>query len=433
MKRIYPDFAYGPGPRDRCWWDDTCAAPDWPTLQGEETADVVVVGAGFTGMSTALHLAQEGVSVILLEAQHPGFGASGRNGGFCCLGGGVLEEPAIDRRHGDGAGAEFLRTEIDAIDLVDRLINRFDIDVDRHSNGETLLAHRASDMKALRAEAKKIEGAYVTEQQELRDQGLNGPFFGAMTVPQGFGLNPRKYLFGLAKAAAEKGVRQFANSPVLGVDGRRVVTANGQVTADRVVFATNGYSSEDVPAALAARYLPTQSTILVTRPLSDKEISDQGWSSDQMCYDTRGLLHYFRLMPDRRFLFGLRGGLRATPASEASARRRARRDFDQMFPAWKDVESTHSWSGLVCLSASGLPFVGPLPGEKHVFAGLAYHGNGVAMGSYAGFLLARLLMGEDIVPRAMRTLPRFPLGRFRRILLPPAYLARGLADLSWRS
>lgn len=129
----------------------------------------------------------------------------------------------------------------------------------------------------------------------------------------------------------------FQKSPALANSrvGRRyrVKSTHGNITADAVVSATNGYSSEDVPVWLAAGYLPSQSNVLVTRPLTSADIQAQGWHSDQMAYDTRNLLHYLRLMPDRRFLFGMRGGLISPPAAEASARRRNRRDFERMFPA----------------------------------------------------------------------------------------------------
>ena len=122
MKRIYPEYAYGPGPRDTCWWDETIAAPEWPTLQGDLDVDVAIVGGGCTGMSAALHLAESGVSVALLEAETPGWGASGRNGGFCCLGGAMLSAPAMEKSFGLAAANEFGQAEVAAVDLVSDLI-----------------------------------------------------------------------------------------------------------------------------------------------------------------------------------------------------------------------------------------------------------------------------------------------------------------------
>lgn len=149
-----------------------------------------------------------------------------------------------------------------------------------------------------------------------------------------------------------------------------------------------------------------------------------------MCYDTRHLLHYFRLMPDRRMLFGMRGAVRTTPASLRRTRRRIRADFDAMFPAWAHVETPHFWAGLVCLSRSLAPFAGPLPDMPGAYAALAYHGNGLAMGSYAGQQVAKMALGQaHELPGFMQApLQRFPLGRFRRAILPPVYGWYGVKD-----
>ncbi|MDK3016913.1 NAD(P)/FAD-dependent oxidoreductase [Pseudodonghicola flavimaris] len=442
MKHIFGRYAYSAGPRDGCWWDETIAAPVWPEARGDLTADVAIIGGGYTGLSAALHLAEAGIDVALVEAEYPGWGASGRNGGFCCVGGAKLSSEKIAKAYGADQAAEFHHAEIAAIDLVADILKRFDIDADTHSHGETQLAHSPRAMERLRQQAKGDPDAILHGRQDLADQGmqasgLTGPFQGGLTVRHGFGLNPRKYVLGLARAAAGAGARIYQNSPagrITRQGGRNVIALpHGSLSAETVLICTNGYSSDDLPDWLAGRYIPAQSTALVTRPLTEEELAAQGWTSDQMAYDTRHLLHYFRLMPDRRFLFGMRGGLTSTPGSETGSRARVRRDFETMFPAWAHVESRHSWSGMVCVSRNQIPFTGPVPGMPGVFAGLAYHGNGVAMGSYAGSLLAALAQGhrpDSPYPGFMgRPMGRFPFGRFRRIVMPPAYLAFRVKDL----
>lgn len=441
MRRIFDDFAYGAGPRRGCWWDETCEMPVADTLDGTHRVDVAVIGGGFTGVSAALHLANAGASVAVLEAQDFGWGASGRNGGFCCLGGGMAEDAELDARFGRGKRIAFRQAEKSAVLFVESLIKTHGLDVDRHSQGETELAHRPKDMKTLRARAASTFENYgvepqIIEKPELEDQGMKGgPFFGALTIPLGFGLNPRKYLAGLVMAAWSAGAQLFSQSPVTGMtrrDGLHHLTCPfGKVVADQVIVATNGYSSEDLPDWLAGRYMPGQSTVLVTRPLSKADLEAQGWTTDQMSYDTRHLLHYFRLMPDGRFLFGMRGSLLTGPRAEAAARHKVRQDFERLFPHWAHIESPNTWSGMVSLARKKLPFVGEIPSLKGGWVAMCYHGNGVAMGGYAGRLAADLALGRETgeCPSVMRDpLARFPLGRARRALMPPLYAQLMLAD-----
>jgi glycine/D-amino acid oxidase-like deaminating enzyme len=348
----------------------------------------------------------------------------------------------MTRRYGADCAKHYREAERDAVDLVENLLARHEIDADVHSNGETQLAHRPKDVEGLRKTAERVFRDYDIEpillgKSDLDNEGLSGPFFGGLTIPKGFGLNPRKYLFGLSKAAAAAGAAHFQKSRALQLQrtARAIMirTQCAQIACKNVIVATNGYSSEDLPPWLGGRYMPAQSNVLITRPLTDSELNAQGWTSGQIAYDTRNLLHYFRLMPDKRFLFGMRGGLLVDSAAEKRARARVRRDFERMFPAWRNVASPYAWSGMVCLARDKVPFVGPVPGLSGAFAGLAYHGNGVAMGSYCGKLLASIVAGDceiAAVPSPLRTPMRnFPMGRARRILMPPLYAKRLLADL----
>jgi glycine/D-amino acid oxidase-like deaminating enzyme len=441
MKRIYGDYTYSDAPREGCWWDRTAKMPSRPPLTEGASCDVAIIGGGFTGVSAAYHLARAGLSVILLESRFIGWGASGRNGGFCCLGGGMLSDDVLEQSVGTEGRKEWRGAERGAVELVDELIEELDLEVDRHSEGETQLAHRPKDFDAMRGQAEYYARTYgvkpkLTAAADLRAEGLGSNFAGALTVPIGFGLNPRKYLNGLAEAAEAAGARLCHETPVQEVarkgSGFTLRTAQGEVTADRVVLGTNGYSSEDLPPWLAGRYMPTQSTVMVTRPIDEAERERQGWTSRQASYDTRHLLHYFRLMPDNRMLFGVRGGLLSSPGSERRAIARARRDFEQMFPAWRDVETEAAWSGMVCIARDRMPFIGEVPDQPGFFASLCYHGNGVAMASYAGALLADLVLGrspERIYPRIVqRPLRRFELGRYRRLVMPAAYAGFALKD-----
>lgn len=433
MRRVFPAHAYGEGPRARCFWPTTAQGPDHPPAQGAISCDVAVIGAGFTGLSAALHLAEAGQDVRVFEAETPGWGASGRNGGFCCLGGSAASDAMLRRMHGEEARRAYRRAEVEAVRVARDLIARHGIEADTHSEGETLLAHTPQAAASFPARAARIEADYgvvpdIIPAEELAQAGMRGPFHAAMTTPLGLALNPMKYTLGLARAAGAAGAVIHARSPVTGIrqDGAfRLRTPQARIAARRLIVATGGYSSDDLPRWMRARYLPTQSNVIVTRPLTEADLAAQGWTTRQMCYDDRFFLHYFRLMPDNRMLFGMRGGLFSSARFDARMHRTIRAHFDAMFPAWRHVETPHSWNGLLSLAPDLTPYAGPIPDMPGAFTGLSYHGNGVAMASYAGALLADLAMDRaprHPYPEIMQKPPRrWPLGRFRRAMMWPPY------------
>lgn len=442
LRRIYEAAAYGAASLDGCYWADTAsdAGHDAP-LQGLERADVAIVGAGFAGLSAALHLAGQGMRTAVLDLHEPGWGASGRNGGFCCLGGAMASREQLIRRYGAADHARFRQAEMRAIEHVRQALDHHGIEADLHSHaGEVQLAHSPRAMAVLhrhRDEAARDYGVQprLLDRHQLAAQGLRGTgFHGGLILPLGFALNPRKYVLGLARAARAAGVRLYPRSPVTLItragSGYRLDSPNGSMSAGKVLVATNGYSAENLPDWMRARYLPVQSSILVTRPLTPEEIAAQGWLSDLMAFDTRHLLHYFRLMPDRRVLFGMRGGLRWRPSDQQRIRQRAHAHFREIFPAWAGVEITHFWSGLANLTRDLVPFAGPVPGMPGVWAAFGWHGNGVAMASWTGNQIARRILGQpDDLPGFFGLPPRrFELGAARRLALWAAYAWYELTD-----
>lgn len=442
MKRLYEPLAYDTTKSVKSWWQQSGVEQNkFLALEKDIQCETVIIGGGFTGLNAALQLAERHqTEAVILEAGQIGWGASGRNGGFACLGGAKLTRTAQIKRFGLEETKHFAARQKEAVARVHDNLTRYEISADTHSRGEMQLAHRLKNFEEMKTEAA-IEKAQLgfdsvpVEHGELRDHGIAGPeFFGGVLNSTGFALNPLKYVQGLAKAANNLGVKIFCETPVSAIkqtrNGYVLCTANARVTAKKLIIATNGYSSDDLPKPLGGRFLPLLSTILVTRPITQEEQAAQGWTSDLMSYDSRNLLHYFRLMPDGRFLFGRRGAIRANAASMERADLGNRRDFERMFPAWRKIGTDYKWSGLLCLTRNLHPYIGPIEGMDSAYAALGYHGNGVAMASLSGRLVADISIGEtpDLPPHLSTPLKRFPVPSLRRWALAGAFVQYRLQD-----
>lgn len=428
------------------YWSASARLPTspCPPLSGEASCEVAILGAGYTGLSAALHLARgHGIDTRVLEAMEPGWGASGRNGGFCCMGAAKLPWPAMIRRHGLGDTRRYLACQQAAVALVRETIQREGLEVNISGEGEMTLAHRPNRVATLAEEQRFLSEVLGLEttlltREALAERGMAGPGFHAgLHNPTGFGLHPLDYARGLAMAAHHHGARIHGHSPVIGweTEGNRhrLYTPRGSLLARRVIVASNAYTPEALHPRLYGRLLPALSNILVTRPLSEAERADQGWSSPQMAFDSRELLHYFRLLPDNRFLFGGRGGISTSAGAQRRMRRRLQRSFWRLFPAWREVTVEYFWSGHVALARDLVPHVGRQSDDATVLHALAYHGNGVAMASWSGRAVAGLVVGDAGVERELPALvrrppPRFPLAGLRNVYLRAAYLGVWLRD-----
>ena len=368
-----------------------------PRLDGAAAAEVAIIGAGFSGLNAALRLATaHGIEPLVLDAARPGWGASGRNGGFCCAGSSKLSYGEMIARYGLAEARRFYTAQVESVEHVGALLSEHGIDAERSGEGDWALAHRANRVDGLKAERDFMAATFgldmvLADRSELEARGLAGPqFHGGLWSPVGFGLHPLRYVRGLARAVIDVGVSVHGDTPVTGwrhEAGLHVLTTpGGEVRAKKVLLATNGYTDDAVPAWVGGRLLPALSRIIVTRPMSEAELAAQGWTSHVMAYDTRDLLHYFRLLPDNRFMFGGRGGTDASPAGLDAITGALRATFEAMFPAWAAVETERAWAGFVCLARRLVPFVGAIDQLPGGYATLAWHGNGVAMASYAGRL-----------------------------------------------
>jgi glycine/D-amino acid oxidase-like deaminating enzyme len=259
MKHLYHPSALDTAAPVPSWWRESVAAPpaEYAPLEGDVETDVAVIGGGFTGLSAAYHLAREhGIRAVVLERAYPGWGASGRNGGFCCMGGSKLSWKKTITTYGLDQARAFHQAQAESVQMVGDLLDAEKIDADRTGTGEIALAHRKSMLAAMATEAKFMANAFgapsrTLDREALAAEGIAGPHFhGGVANPVGFGLNPFKYVTGLAAAAARQGVRIAAHSPVTGwtreTYGHRLATPKGSVRADKVLIATNGYTPEDL-------------------------------------------------------------------------------------------------------------------------------------------------------------------------------------------
>jgi glycine/D-amino acid oxidase-like deaminating enzyme len=393
-----------------------------PALHADETADVAIIGGGYCGLSAAYHLARAGIDVRVLEAGAIGWGASGRNGGFCSVGASFLGAAEIKSLHGEDETLGFYRALVDAVRLVDALAHEEKIDLKRQGDGVWTIAHKPSRVGELQAHADVLSRIGVPAQVVDARRFEESAFacteqFGALHESVGFGLNPLAYCLGLARAAAARGAKLHAMSRVVAWraegGGHRLITAGGSVCAKRVIVAANGWLPEELHPALAARVMPVLSNIVTTRPLTDDELRRQAWRTEAPASNTRAHLAYLRMLPDKRLLFGGRGDTTGSPAGGDAMRALLTKRLGLLFPALAQAETTHSWRGFS-------------------FA-FGCHGNGVAFMTWAGRELARRIAGTaGALPAPIAGLPpRFPLPALRlwqlRVMLVRAWVEDAVA------
>ncbi len=414
-------------------------------LEGDHSCDVAIIGGGFTGLATALHLARNyDIEPRVLEAGPPGWGASGRNGGFCDEGCTFVSLRNMVARFGLEETRRFHATEHEAIDLVRETAEAEVIEIDAHGEGIIGVAHKPSRMAYFESVSETVSELFgerytIWSPDELAQRAYSGPeAFGGLHIPFGFGLHPLKYARGLARAALRHGATIHARSEVLGWErnghGHLLRTARGSLRANRVVLATNGFTTDDLDARFSGRVLPVLSNIITTRPLTAGERAAQGWVTDAPVFSSHDLVFYYRMLPDGRFMLGGRGGTSTAPGSAERMRAWMTRRLGEMWPAWKGVEITHYWRGFICVTFDGLPHVGHFPDDPTTFYSLAYHGNGVAMTGWCGRALAGMIAGDPSwrlqgLPGPLtRPLPVFPLPALRLLYLRARYALYRVQD-----
>ncbi|MEM7426737.1 MAG: FAD-binding oxidoreductase [Pseudomonadota bacterium] len=422
----------------RSYWHATSKAfADAETGPVDGRFDVAVIGAGFTGLNAARTLARRGVRVAVLEAEHVGFGGSGRNGGH--LNNGLAHGFGAAKEHLGAERAKALYQAYDrSIDMIETVIAEEGIDCDFRRGGKLKLASKAGHVAGLKSEYAALNADVDPETRWLDKSELAGEigsdsFHGALLYEKSAMMHMGAYVHGLAAAAVRHGASFWEGARVTARrcegSGWRLETPRGALIADRVIAATGAYSAGlgNAFRYIAQRLVPVGSYLIATRPLSDAEVA-LTMPGDRTCVTTLNIGNYFRLSPDRRLIFGGRArfSARSDPAEDAKSGRILQAGLEAMFPHLKGIEVDYCWGGLVGMTADRFPHAGEADG---LIYGTGYSGHGAQMSTLIGQVLADLAMGRtDTNPLAGMDWPKVPLHSGKPWFLPLVGLWFGLKD-----
>jgi glycine/D-amino acid oxidase-like deaminating enzyme len=400
------------------WTATAEPGPETPPLIGERRADVAVIGAGYTGLSAALHLAERGADVVVLDAGVPGWGGSGRNGGQVIPG--LKDDPdELERRFGPETGRRMWQIAGAAADFVFELIARHKISCHARQCGWVSGAPSAATLETARGRVEQWQrrGAPVEllDRQGIADLTGTTCYAGGMLDRRAGLVQPLAYARGLARAAQGAGAVIHGGAPATALEWRdgswRVSVPGGSVTASRVILATNAYTDNLWPG-LRRTMIPVQSYQVATRPLPE-DVRRRILPGGQAVSDLRRILFYFRLDPEGRLIMGGRGPLNDTgdPALFGRLERAVTTFFPHLgAPAWE-----HRWSGRVVLTADHLPHLHEPRAGLHI--GLGYNGRGVAMATVMGKVLADRALGASPADVGWPVVPIAPIP-FHGLRLP---------------
>jgi glycine/D-amino acid oxidase-like deaminating enzyme len=389
--------------QERNYWLDTVADPaKGSTGALPDKVDVAIVGGGFCGLSAARVLAKRGARVALLEAETLGWGASCRNGGMV-LTGMKLPVPTLIERYGRETVQRMYAASLESIDLVEQIVKEEGIACDFSRCGHLEVACKQAHFDDYSEAAARIQREFhhqlrIIPKTELKNEIGSDIYFGGMVDEASAGVNPARYVHGLAKAAQRYGACLFDHTRVtrvvsqpIGASGSfRVETSKGSLTAKEVFLASGAYTTEATPA-LRKKVIPIGSYIIATEvlpPALAAEVSPR----NRMIYDSKHFLYYYRLTPDNRMLFGGRAAF--FPESESTVRESAellRRGMIEVYPQLRDTKVEYVWGGTLDFAFDVMPHSGKIDGMH--FA-LGFAGHGVAAATWMGAKMAGAICGD---------------------------------------
>ena len=365
-------------------------------LDGSSRADVCVIGGGYTGLSTALHLAKNGYKVVLLEARKVGWGASGRNGGQLCSGQ-RKDQIELEKLLGNSTAHALWDLAQDAKALARSLITEYNIDCDlkpgvAHPNHKPGYAGDTRTYVDHLREHYQYESIEYLERAEMAALVGSDSYHGG-SIDHGAGhLHPLNYALGMADAAIQSGAILHENTVVESYqEGKttRVLTNRGTVEADAIVLACNGYLG-GLDKRLSGKIMPINNFIVATEPLSEEQVNEIN-PQDIAFADSRFVVNYYRLSADKRLLFG--GGENYSTRFPRDIESFVRKPMLEIYPQLADTRIEYAWGGTLAVTLNRMPHFGRL-GKHNTYFAQGYSGKGVALSTMAGKLIADAIAGE---------------------------------------
>jgi glycine/D-amino acid oxidase-like deaminating enzyme len=405
--------------KEKNYWLETATIPRAdPSRAFPESVDVAIIGSGVTGLSAARILAKRGMHTAVLEANTFGWGASSRNGGMV-LTGMKLPVPTLISRYGREKVRQMYAASLASIDCVEQIVRQEKIECDFSRCGHLEVACKQAHFNGYAESAELIEKEFnhrlrVVPKAALRDEIGSNIYYGGLVDETSAGLNPGRYVAGLAAAAQRSGAAMFENTPVTnvrqsgnGCQRFHLSTPKGSIVAREVLLASGGYTTNATPA-LRKKIIPIGSYIIVTEVLEEglaRELSPK----NRMIYDSKHFLYYYRLTPDRRMLFGGRAAF--FPESENTVRESAeilRRGMIDVYPQLREINVEYVWGGTLDVALDVMPHTGRSDG---MYYAVGYAGHGVAIGTYLGTRIAGVICGQpNDIPFDGIPFPTPPLG-----------------------
>ncbi|MBK8784473.1 MAG: FAD-binding oxidoreductase [Anaerolineales bacterium] len=382
------------------YWHTTVQMPDDSNLTPiPADVDFAIIGGGYTGLSAARTLAQQGAKVVVLEAETIGWGASSRNGGMA-LTGLKVGMATIIKKYGRDLAKTLFQYSLDSVNTVEQIVKEENIDCGFERYGHLLTANKPKHYEALKDEVDFMAKEFnhkvrLVPASELQSEIGSNVYHGALVDEVSGGLNPAQYVAGLAAAAEKAGAMLCARARVNRLErGEKrfvIETERGSLSAKSVLVATSGYTG-NVTKKLQKKIIPIGSFIIATEKLSD-ELANELSPHNRMIFDYKHFLNYFRLW-DNRMIFGGRAAF--FPENEKTIEQSAeilRREMVSVYPQLKDVNVEYAWGGTLDFAFDQMTHVGEVDG---MFYSLGYAGHGVAMGTHLGKTVAEAMVKGNI-------------------------------------